>query len=108
MMLHRTTTARWIQRVTYTALLTLICSSAAFAQSAIAGVVRDSSGAVLPGVSVDAASPALIEGSRAVVTDNSGGYRVENLRPGEYVVTLSLAGSRTLKRGGIRLPTSVT
>src|SRR5258708_9545063 len=86
----------------------LVCSSAAFAQSGIAGVVRDTSGAVLPGVSVDAASPALIEGSRSVVTDGSGGYRIENLRPGEYTVTFTLTGFRTVKREGIVLPTSFT
>src|SRR2546426_4419729 len=54
----------------------------------IAGVVRDPSGAVLPGVTVEAASPALIEGSRTAVSGNAGSYRIENLRPGEYVVTV--------------------
>src|SRR5712671_5552024 len=109
MTLHPTkTVSRRIERMAFATLLTLICSSAAFAQSAIAGEVRDSSGAVLPGVSVDAASPALIEGSRSVVTDGSGGYRIENLRPGEYTVTFSLTGFRTVKREGISLPTSFT
>src|SRR5439155_18659484 len=83
-------------------------ASAAQAQSAIAGVVRDSSGAVLPGVSVGASSPALIEGTRAVVTDAAGGYRIENLRPGEYVVTFTLTGFRVVRREGIVLPTSFT
>src|SRR5258708_30270 len=106
---HRTNTvSRWIERMASATLLTLVCSSAALAQSAIAGEVRDSSGAVLPGVSVEAASPALIEGSRAVVTDGSGAYRIENLRPGEYTVTFSLTGFRTVKREGISLPTSFT
>src|SRR5262245_53899418 len=82
--------------------------SSSEAQSAIAGVVRDSSGAVLPGVSVEAASRVLIEGSRTVVTDNAGGYRIENLRPGEYVVTFTLTGFRTVRREGIVLPTSFT
>src|SRR6478672_8051331 len=91
-----------------TALLFLTFISAAHAQSAIAGVVRDASGAVLPGVSVEAASPVLIEGSRSVVTDAAGGYRIENLRPGEYVVTFSLTGFRTVRREGIVLPTSFT
>ena len=61
---------------------------AAFAQanSVIAGVVRDSSGAVLPGVTVEATSPALIEKSRSVVTDGEGQYKIVNLRPGVYDV----------------------
>src|SRR5689334_8679197 len=80
----------------------------ASAQSAIAGVVHDSSGAVLPGVTVEASSPALIEGSRSVVTDGTGGYRIENLRPGVYTVTFTLTGFRTVKREGINLPTSFT
>ena len=83
-------------------------SAAADAQSAIAGVVRDSSGAVLPGASVEAASPVLIEGTRGVVTDAAGGYRIENLRPGTYTVTFTLAGFRTVRREGIVLPTSFT
>src|SRR3954467_8088150 len=91
-----------------TALLFLTFLSTANAQSAIAGVVRDGSGAVLPGVSVEAASPGLIEGSRTVVTDAAGGYRIENLRPGEYVVTFSLTGFRTVRRESSALPTSFT
>src|SRR4051794_13676159 len=86
----------------------LLSAAAASAQSAIAGVARDNSGAVLPGVTVEAVSPALIEGSRTVVTDGSGGYRIENLRPGEYSVTFSLTGFRTVRREGINLPTSFT
>ena len=100
--------ARLARTAGATALLFLTFMSAANAQSAIAGVVRDASGAVLPGVSVEAASPALIEGARAVVTDAAGGYRIENLRPGEYVVTFSLTGFRTVRREGIVLPTSFT
>ena len=89
-------------------LLTLALARPALAQSAIAGVVRDSSGAVLPGVSMEAASAALIEGSRTTVTDNGGGYRIENLRPGVYSVTFTLTGFRTVKRDEITLPTSFT
>ena len=87
-----------------------LCLSAmpALAQSAIAGTVKDSSGAVLPGVTIEAASPALIEGQRAAVTDAAGAYKIENLRPGEYTVTFSLTGFRTVKRAGIRLPVSFT
>jgi hypothetical protein len=88
--------------------ITIAAAASAHAQSAIAGVVRDGSGAVLPGVTVEASSPALIEGSRAAVTDNAGSYRIENLRPGDYVVTFVLTGFRTVKREGITLPTSFT
>ena len=59
-----------------------LAPSIAYAQASITGVVRDTSGAVLPGVTVEATSPALIERVRSVVTDGSGQYRVENLRPG--------------------------
>jgi hypothetical protein len=88
--------------------ITIAAASAVLAQSAIAGVVHDGSGAVLPGVTVEAASPALIEGSRTAVSDNAGSYRIENLRPGEYTVTFGLQGFRTVKREGIKLPTSFT
>jgi hypothetical protein len=73
------------------------------AQASIAGVVRDTSGAVLPGVTVEAASPALIEKVRTVVTDGSGQYRIEQLRTGTYTVTFSLAGFSTVKRDGVVL-----
>jgi hypothetical protein len=75
----------------------------ASAQASIAGVVRDTSGAVMPGVTVEAASPALIERVRSVVTDGSGQYRVENLRPGAYTVTFTLPGFATVRREGIEL-----
>ena len=66
----------------------------------IAGVVRDASGAVLPGVTVEAASPALIEKVRIATTDSDGRFRIIELRPGEYVVTFTLPGFRTLRRDG--------
>lgn len=65
-----------------------------WAQSSIAGLVRDTSGGVLPGVTVEAASPALIEKIRTAVTDGEGRYNIIDLRPGTYVVTFTLAGSR--------------
>ena len=74
-----------------------------FAQAAITGVVRDTSGAVLPGVTVEAASPALIEKVRSVVSDDTGQYRVVDLRPGSYSVTFTLPGFSTLRRDGIEL-----
>lgn len=80
----------------------------ASAQSAIAGVVRDPSGGVLPGVTIEATSDALIEKSRSVTTDGQGLYRVVDLRPGVYVVTFTLAGFQTVKREGINLPSNFT
>jgi len=97
-----------LRRSLLAAAMTILAASAASAQSAIAGVVRDASGAVLPGVTVEASSPALIEGSRTAVTDTGGGYRIENLRPGDYIVAFSLTGFRSVKREGIKLPTSFT
>lgn len=79
-----------------------------FAQSGIAGVVRDTSGAVLPGVTVEAASPALIEKVRTAVTNNDGTYNILDLRPGLYTVTFTLAGFSTVRRDGIELPAAFT
>src|SRR5579862_6999048 len=86
----------------------LLVPRATWAQSGIAGVVKDTSGAVLPGVTVEAASPALIEKVRTVVTDSDGSYKILDLRPGAYSVTFSLAGFSTVKRDGINLPPSFT
>jgi Carboxypeptidase regulatory-like domain len=88
----------------------LLLPSRAFAQanSVIAGVVKDPSGAVLPGVTVEASSPALIERSRSVVTDGEGQYKIIDLRPGVYTVTFTLAGFSTVKREGIELTASFT
>ena len=72
-------------------------------RASISGLVQDSSGAVLPGVTVEAASPVLIEQSRTVVTDGAGRYSVENLRPGTYRVTFTLPGFKTVRREGIIL-----
>jgi hypothetical protein len=76
--------------------------------SSIAGVVKDSSGAVLPGVTVEASSPALIERERTVVTDGAGQYKVVNLVPGVYAVTFTLTGFSTVRREGIELTASFT
>jgi hypothetical protein len=76
--------------------------------SSITGVVRDTSGAVLPGVTVEAASPALIEKVRSTVTDTEGLYRIVDLRPGEYAVTFTLPGFSTFRRDGIVLPANFT
>src|SRR6266702_5337035 len=74
----------------------------------IIGTVRDTSGAVLPGVSVEAASPALIERTRTAVSDEGGRYRIGELRPGTYTITFALPGFRTLKREAIELTTGFT
>ena len=71
----------------------------------IAGIVRDASGAVLPGVTVEVSSPALIERTRSAVTDGGGQYRVIDLVPGTYPVTFSLTGFSTVVREGIQLTT---
>ena len=82
-------------------------ASAAHAQS-ISGTVRDESGAILPGVTVEAASPALIEKTRTAVTDSSGQYRIVSLSPGIYTVTFSLPGFSTVRRDGIELSGNFT
>jgi len=76
------------------------------AQSAFAGVVKDTTGAVLPGVTVEAASDVLIEKVRSVTSDANGAYRIENLRPGIYSITFSLPGFSTVKKDGIELPSN--
>jgi hypothetical protein len=82
--------------------------SVAWAQASIAGVVRDTSGAVLPGVTVEAASPVLIEKVRSAVTDGNGRFQIIDLRPGTYTVTFSLAGFNAVKRDGITLAGAAT
>ncbi len=74
----------------------------------IVGVVRDTSGAVIPGVAVEAASPALIERARTAVSDEQGRYRIIDLRPGLYTVTFTLPGFGTLRREGIEMTTGFT
>src|SRR5438876_9604070 len=76
--------------------------------SSIAGVVKDASGAVLPGVTVEAASPALIEKTRAAVTDGSGQYKIIELRPGTFTVTFTLTGFTAVRREGIELTSDFT
>ena len=86
-------TRRCLTRVVLLALTCLwLLPAAAHAQSVFTGVVKDTTGAVLPGVTVEAASPALIERTRSVVTDANGAYRLVDLRPGIYTVTFWLAG----------------
>ena len=86
----------------------LVMPALALAQGAIAGQVKDASGAVLPGVTVEAASPVLIEKTRTAVTDGTGQFRIEDLRPGAYTVTFALTGFSTVKREGVELTGTFT
>jgi Carboxypeptidase regulatory-like domain len=93
-----------MRRLRAVALAALVLAPAsAWAQAAIAGVARDASGAALPGVNVEVASPVLIEKTRTAVTDGTGQYRIESLQPGTYSVTFTLSGFSTLKRDGVEL-----
>jgi hypothetical protein len=76
--------------------------------SAVAGTVKDTSGAVLPGVTVEVSSPALIERTRSTVTDGSGQYKIDQLRPGTYSITFTLPGFNTIKRDGVELTSDFT
>src|SRR5215468_1351458 len=86
----------------------LVAPSAARAQSAIAGTVKDATGAVLPGVTVEASSDVLIEKSKTVVSDAQGNYKIVDLRPGTYSMTFSLEGFSTVKREALELPSNFT
>ena len=83
--------------------MVLCLPTLAWAQAAIAGEVRDTSGGVLPGVTVEASSPALIEKVRTAITDGNGRYRIEDLRPGTYLVTFTLSGFTTTRREGLNV-----
>src|SRR4029434_8791225 len=85
-----------------------VISSAQTASGTIAGLVRDTSGAVMPGVTVEASSPALIEKVRSVITDSQGLYRIVDLRPRTHTVTFALPGFSTVRREGISLSTGFT
>src|SRR4051812_33562933 len=89
-------------------LIIILVPTSAFAQASLTGVVRDSSGGVIPGVTVEAASPVLIEKVRTSVTDSDGLYRIVDLRPGTYSLTFSLPGFTTFQREGIELSGSIT
>jgi hypothetical protein len=80
-----------------------VAPASAYAQASIVGFVRDNSGAVMPGVTVEASSPALIEKTRSVTTSGTGQYAIVDLRPGTYSVVFTLPGFNTVKREGIEL-----
>src|SRR6185436_12545761 len=93
---------RFTKLVLLAAMCLALIPTVARAQGAsIAGVVRDTSGAVLPGVTVEVSSPVLIEKTRTATTDGSGQYKVIQLLPGTYTVTFTLQGFSTFKRDAI-------
>lgn len=94
-------------RVVALATVLWIPATLAFGQG-ISGVVKDTSGGVLPGVTVEASSPALIEKTRTVVSDDRGQYSIIDLRPGVYAVIFVLPGFSTVRREGIVLTTGFT
>src|SRR5580765_8193623 len=83
-------------------------STSAQDRAAITGVVKDSSGAVMPGVLVEASSPVLIEKTRSAITDSSGQYKIVDLGPGTYEVSFTLTGFKTVKRGNLILEGNIT
>src|SRR5678816_1072829 len=96
-----------MKRAFATSVVSLLClafaPAAAYAQASFTGLVKDTSGAVLPGVNVEASSPVLIEKSRSAVTDGEGRYIIQDLRPGTYRVAFTLPGFKTVVREGLEL-----
>src|SRR5262245_31241868 len=90
------------------AILFMLLPGTALAQSAISGVIKDTSGAILPGVTVEASSPSLIEKTRTGISDDQGVYRLIDLRPGVYTVVFTLPGFSTVRREGLELPDAFT
>ncbi len=86
----------------------MLLSTAAYAQSAITGVVKDTTGATMPGVTVEAASDVLIEKVKSAITDGDGSYRIADLRPGVYNVSFTLPGFKTFRRDGLQLQAEFT
>src|SRR5437764_3633220 len=99
---------RLIRGILLGALCLLFLPAAASAQSAIVGLITDDSGAVLPGVTVEATSPALIEGTKTAETDGQGRFRITPLRPGTYKLTFTLTGFDKVIRDAIALPSEFT
>lgn len=94
---------RGIARALALLTLSVLLPSVVYAQASLAGIAKDASGAVLPGVTVEAASPVLIEKVRSGITDATGRYSIPDLRPGTYKVTFTLPGFRTVVRDGVEL-----
>ncbi len=98
----------WASALVMAVSLFMASSASAQSGSSIAGLVKDATGAVMPGVTVEASSPALIEKVRSAVTDAAGQYKIVNLVPGTYTVTFTLTGFNTVKREGIELTAAFT
>src|SRR5829696_6762756 len=81
----------------------VLCPGLAFAQAALSGVVRDNTGAIVPGVTVEVTSPVLIERSRTAITDGAGQYRITELQPGTYNLTFTLSGFSVVKREAVEV-----
>ena len=94
---------RMLGRVVFVLTVLTLLPASAYAQATLSGIVKDSSGAVLPGVTVEVTSPALIEKSRAATTDSNGVYQIVDLRPGTYTVSFSLSGFSTVQREGVAI-----
>jgi len=105
--MHRTPSA-WLVIVFALLIPSVGAAQGALERGALTGTVRDASGGVLPGVTVEAASPALIEKIRTAVTDSAGVYRIVNLDPGAYTLTFSLEGFSQVKRENIEVRGSAT
>ena len=104
-------TERMRSGIVLAALMVALLPAVTFGQGdlgTIAGIVKDSTGGILPGVTVEVSSPALIEKTRSAVTDGQGQYKILSLRPGTYEVTFSLEGFGTVKRGGVELTAAFT
>src|SRR5438093_4860040 len=101
------TKARFIAHVVACLLVLAVLGPLASAQSTISGVVRDTSGAVMPGVRVEAASEALIERSRTDSTNEYGRYTIVDVRPGLYTMTFTLEGFSTVRRE-VTVPANVS
>ena len=99
---------RGMFKAVLTVLAVVLLPSLAAAQGTLTGTVRDQSGSVLPGVDVEASSPALIEKVRSAVTDSAGQYRIPGLNPGTYTLTFKLQGFTTVQRAGIELSGTTT
>src|SRR5918994_66568 len=99
---------RGVFKAVLTVLAVVLLPSLAGAQGTLTGTVRDESGAVLPGVTVEASSPALIEKVRSAVTDSAGQYRIPSLNPGTYSLTFRLQGFTTFRQDGIELSGTAT
>jgi len=97
----------YLATITLALCAVVLIPSLAHAQAQIVGQVRDESGGVLPGVTVEATSPAIIEKVRTVVTDDQGRYRIEALRPGTYRLSFSLVGFATVVRDAVEVPSQV-